>query len=255
MRKMPGLSTVVVLGALAGAACSRGTAPAPATGIANTPAPAAAKSAAPAAPAATPAARKEVLVAVAGATGHGKSTLLAAIAKGLAEPVDGRRRSYQELKLGGRVEVGFEAGGRTVTLREYPSHAEAVRALADRQSGLAGFVLVVEQPAAIVKETREQIQAAGQAGLRPLVLVQTKDDLVDDVELKDLEQDEIEQALVQAKLLGEKEGGTWEAGKFKPGTALACVRLSARRALEGDARSREAVARLIALIEKQAAAR
>jgi len=223
----------------------------PSAAVAAAPEPAA--TAAPATPAAAePGQPEPVLVAIAGADGHGKTTLLAAVSQSLAKRGQGKAAGYDELESGKGAEIAFDSGGRRLVLKEYPSHDALVKALGGRGSRPAGLVLVVAQAEGITKQTREEISAAGKAKLRPLLVVQTKDDIVDDAELKDLEQSEIEQALVDAGLLAEADAGTWEKGKYKPGTRLPFLRVSAKRALEGDAGAQKRIAELIALIEKRA---
>lgn len=200
---------------------------------------------------ATPTTAAPRVVAVAGADGHGKTTLLAAVSQSLATRGLGKAQSYEQLNASSGAEISFDSGGRRLTLKEYPSHAALVAALG-KPASLEGFVLVVAQAEGIAAQTREQIAAAGKAKLKPLLVVQTKDDWVDDAELKDLEQSEIEQALVEAGLLAEKDAGTWEEGKYKPGTRLPFLRVSAKRALEGDAKAQAAIAQLTTAIEKRA---
>jgi len=206
-------------------------------------------------PAPTPEAPLPVTIAVAGADGHGKSTLLAAISQALAKRGLGSPRSVAQLSSAAGAELAFDSGARRLTLKEYGSQAALVAALGKRGSGLAGFVLVVAQADGLRPQTREQIEAAGKVGLKPLLVAQTKDDIVDDAELKDLEQSEIEQALVEAGLLAEADAGTWEKGKYKPGTKLPFLRVSAKRALEGDAGAQKAIAALVTTLEKRAGGR
>lgn len=200
-----------------------------------------------------PASAKAINILVAGADGHGKSTLIDAIARVLAKPTDGRARNPRQSKVGGVTHLSFDAGGREVVLLDFPSHADVLAAIGSRRADLGGLLLVVAQAEGLMKQTREQIEAAGKRGLRPLAVVQTKDDLIDDAELKDLELGEIEQALVDAGLLAEKDAGTWEKGKFVPGPGLRSFRVSARNALAGDAAASRVIATLVEEVERRAA--
>jgi hypothetical protein len=200
---------------------------------------------------AVPDAPKPVVIAIAGADQHGKTTLLSAMSRALAKRGMGSPRSVEALRSGSGADIGFDSGARRIILRDYPSHQALVSALAKQGSGLGGFILVVALADGITQQTRDQIVAAGKGRQRLLAVAQTKDDLVDDEELKDLEQSEIEQACVDNGLLAEADAGTWVKGQYKPGTRLPFLRVSAKRALEGDAKAEERIAQLATLIIKQ----
>lgn len=193
----------------------------------------------------------EVRIAIAGAQGHGQTALLAAITKNLAAKGLAEERSLADLDAAGTasVEVSFPSGDRRVTLIDYRDPSALVQDLGSPTSGLDGLVMVVAQAEGVRQQTRDQFAAAGRAGLTSILIFQSKDHLVDDVELKDLEQSEIEQVMVDSGLLAEEDAGVWEGGAFKPGTVVKAFRGSAERALEGDAAALTRIEDLVDAIE------
>lgn len=195
-------------------------------------------------------------VVITGADGHGKTTLLAAITEVLAQRGLADQRSYDDLVAAGgagSAEIAYDSAGHRIALIDYASHAGIMAALSDAASAVDAVILVVAQAEGIRQQTRDQIAAAGEAGIPAVLVFQSKDDWVDDAELKDLEQSEIEQALVESGLMAEEDAGTWEGGSFKPGAAEV-FRGSALRALDGDAAARAPIEALVDAIDRLAAA-
>lgn len=199
------------------------------------------------------AALPEFEVVLAGADGHGKTTLLAAMTRVLAERGLTEDRSYDDLAKAsatGGVGVDYRAAGHRITLRDHGGHGQIMAALGSKVP--AALVLVIGQAEGPDEQTRQQIAAAASAGKPPVAVFLSKGDLVDDEELRILVLAEIEQLLVEQGLVSAESVGTWEAGTYRPGQTLAFSG-SALRALEGDAVALGAVGNLIDAVDRLAA--
>src|SRR3954449_11998786 len=172
---------------------------------------------------------------------HGKTTLTAAITTVLAKKGLAQARAYdqsdnapEEKERGitiNTTHVEYATAKRHYAHVDCPGHADYVKNMITGAAQMDGAILVVSAADGPMPQTREHILLARQVGVPAIVVALNKVDMVDDEELLDLVELEVRE------LLNEYEF---------PGDDVPVVKVSALKALEGDA---EAVAGILALME------
>src|SRR5213596_3538376 len=187
--------------------------------------------------------KPHVNVGTIGHVDHGKSTTTAAIVhvqslKGLAQPI-----SYADITKGGTVRdetktvtiavshVEYSTPNRHYAHVDCPGHADYVKNMITGAAQMDGGILVVSAVDGPMPQTREHVLLARQVNVPYLVVALNKVDAIDDPELLDLVELEVRELL--------KSYGF-------PGDDIPVVRLSALKALQGDA---EGVAGVMKLME------
>ncbi len=176
--------------------------------------------------------KPHVNVGTIGQTGHGKSTLTAAITltqskKGLArfcrlEEAGSPRRALEEREQGMSIlatHVEYESDRRHYGHVDCPGHADYVKNMIVGAAQMDGAILVVSAVDGPMPRAREHLLLARQAGISALVVYLNKCDAVEERDLLDLVEIEIRDML---KYYG------------FPGDDVPIVRGSAQRALEGE---------------------
>ena len=175
---------------------------------------------------------------------HGKTTLTAAITnilskRGQAEYVefDNIDKAPEERERGITINIAhveYETEGRHYAHVDCPGHADYVKNMITGAAQMDGAVLVVSAPDGPMPQTREHILLARQVGVPYIVVALNKIDMLDDEELLELVELEIRE------LLGEYGF---------PGDDIPVVKVSALKAIEGDAGAAEQVVELMDQID------
>ncbi len=162
---------------------------------------------------------------------HGKTTLTAAITKVLSENGTGTVASKfdeidkapEEKQRGitiNSAHVEYETANRHYAHVDCPGHADYVKNMITGAAQMDGAILVVSATDGPMPQTREHILLARQVGVPYIVVALNKADAVDDEELLELVELEVRELLSSYEF---------------PGDDIPVVRVSALKALEGDA--------------------
>jgi elongation factor Tu len=173
---------------------------------------------------------------------HGKTTLTAAITKVLHErnpevpytPFDQIDKAPEEKQRGITISIAhveYETDRRHYAHVDMPGHADYIKNMITGAAQIDGAILVVSAPDGPMPQTREHVLLARQVGVPYIVVALNKVDMVDDEELLELVELEVRELLTQYEF---------------PGDDTPIIRLSALKALEGDA---GAEAQVLALME------
>ena len=172
---------------------------------------------------------------------HGKTTLTAAISrtlasKGLAEytPFDEIDKAPEEKARGITISIAhieYETENRHYAHVDMPGHADYIKNMITGAAQVDGAILVVAATDGPMPQTREHVLLARQVGVPYIVVALNKSDMVDDEELLELVELEVRE------LLNEYEF---------PGDDAPVVRVSALKALEGDAAWQDKIMELMA---------
>jgi elongation factor Tu len=162
---------------------------------------------------------------------HGKTTLTAAITKVLHErnpevpftPFDQIDKAPEEKQRGITISIAhveYETDRRHYAHVDMPGHADYIKNMITGAAQIDGAILVVSAPDGPMPQTREHVLLARQVGVPYIVVALNKVDMVDDEELLELVELEVRELLTQYEF---------------PGDDTPIIRLSALKALEGDA--------------------
>ncbi|MGI8777201.1 MAG: elongation factor Tu [Acidimicrobiales bacterium] len=162
---------------------------------------------------------------------HGKTTLTAAVTKVLHEqddsvaftPFDQIDKAPEEKARGITIAIAhveYETPKRHYAHVDMPGHADYIKNMITGAAQVDGAILVVSAADGPMPQTREHVLLARQVGVPYIVVALNKADAVDDPELLDLVELEVRE------LLSDNE---------YPGDDTPVVRVSALKALEGDA--------------------
>ena len=175
---------------------------------------------------------------------HGKTTLTAAITnilskRGQAEYVefDNIDKAPEERERGITINIAhveYETEGRHYAHVDCPGHADYVKNMITGAAQMDGAVLVVSAPDGPMPQTREHILLARQVGVPYIVVALNKVDMLDDEELLELVELEIRELLSEYGF---------------PGDDIPVVKVSALKAIEGDAGAAEQVVGLMDQID------
>src|SRR4051794_23522173 len=173
---------------------------------------------------------------------HGKTTLTAAITKVLHDQnpknsftaFDQIDKAPEEKARGITINIAhveYETANRHYAHVDMPGHADYIKNMITGAAQVDGAILVVAATDGPMPQTREHVLLARQVGVPSIVVALNKVDQVDDEELLELVELEVRE------LLNEYEF---------PGDDTPIVRVSALKALEGDA---DAAAGVVALMD------
>jgi elongation factor Tu len=178
---------------------------------------------------------------------HGKTTLTAAITKVLAD-ADPTNNSFtefanidkapEERERGITINIShveYETPNRHYAHVDMPGHADYIKNMITGAAQVDGAILVVSAADGPMPQTREHVLLARQVGVPAIVVALNKVDMVDDEELLDLVELEVRE------LLNEYEF---------PGDDVPVVKVSALKALEGDATATEQILELMAAVDE-----
>ncbi|MEY2885693.1 MAG: elongation factor Tu [Actinomycetota bacterium] len=171
---------------------------------------------------------------------HGKTTLTAAISatlatKGLAEVTafDQIDKAPEEKARGITISIAhieYESEKRHYAHVDMPGHADYIKNMITGAAQVDGAILVVAATDGPMPQTREHVLLARQVGVPYIVVALNKADMVEDEELLELVEIEVRDLLSSYEF---------------PGDTAPVVRVSALKALQGDAGAQEQVMNLI----------
>jgi elongation factor Tu len=173
---------------------------------------------------------------------HGKTTLTSAITqvlhkldpKVMVRTFDSIDNAPEEKERGitiATAHVEYSTKNRHYAHVDCPGHADYIKNMITGAAQMDGAILVVSAADGPMPQTREHILLARQVGVPYVVVCMNKIDMVDDPELLDLVELEVRELLTFYEF---------------PGDEIPVVRVSALKALEGDA---EAEKQVLALME------
>src|SRR3954468_9945609 len=161
---------------------------------------------------------------------HGKTTLTAAITKGLTEKHGGKAYAFDEIDKAPEEKargitisishVEYETDNRHYAHVDMPGHADYIKNMITGAAQIDGAILVVAATDGPMAQTREHVLLARQVGVPYIVVALNKADMVDDEELLDLVELEVRELLSEYEF---------------PGDDTPVIRVSALKGLEGDA--------------------
>src|SRR3954465_10207915 len=173
---------------------------------------------------------------------HGKTTLTAAITKVLADQ-DPSSTSFtefanidkapEERERGITINIShveYETADRHYAHVDMPGHADYIKNMITGAAQVDGAILVVSAADGPMPQTREHVLLPRQVGVPSIVVALNKVDQVDDEELLDLVELEVRELLSEYEF---------------PGDDTPVIRVSALKALEGDAAAAEGVLELM----------
>ncbi|GAA1257382.1 elongation factor Tu [Oryzihumus leptocrescens] len=163
---------------------------------------------------------------------HGKTTLTAAISKVLHDkypdlnpftPFDEIDKAPEEKQRGITISIAhieYQTEARHYAHVDCPGHADYVKNMITGAAQMDGAILVVAATDGPMPQTKEHVLLARQVGVPYIVVALNKADMVDDEEILELVEMEVRELLSSYEF---------------PGDDLPVVRVSALKALEGDA--------------------
>jgi len=177
---------------------------------------------------------------------HGKTTLTAAITKVLhdkypnlnqASAFDMIDKAPEERQRGITISIAhveYQTEKRHYAHVDCPGHADYVKNMITGAAQMDGAILVVAATDGPMPQTREHVLLAKQVGVPYIVVALNKADMVDDEEIMELVEMEVRELL---------------SAQEYPGDDLPVVRVSALKALEGDAEWADAIVSLMDAVD------
>ncbi len=189
--------------------------------------------------------KPHVNVGTIGHVDHGKTTLTAAItkvlaAKGLASyrDLDSIDNAPEEKARGVTIAIAhveYETENRHYAHVDCPGHADYIKNMITGAAQMDGAILVVSAPDGPMPQTREHILLARQVEVPRILVALNKVDMMDDEELLELVELEVRELLDRYEF---------------PGDDTPIVRVSALKALDGDADAEQGILDLVAAMDE-----
>lgn len=177
---------------------------------------------------------------------HGKTTLTAAISKVLHDkypdvnpftPFDEIDKAPEERLRGITISIAhveYQTEGRHYAHVDCPGHADYIKNMITGAAQMDGAILVVAGTDGPMPQTKEHVLLARQVGVPAIVVALNKCDMVDDEDLLELVEVEVRDLLNKYEF---------------PGDDTPVVRISALKALEGDAKWSESIGALMDAVD------
>tara|TARA_B100001750_G_scaffold73396_1_gene58520 strand:- start:3013 stop:4197 length:1185 start_codon:yes stop_codon:yes gene_type:complete len=189
--------------------------------------------------------KPHVNVGTIGHVDHGKTSLTAAITKVLSEKSDITQfvafdqidKAPEERARGVTISIAhveYETENRHYAHVDCPGHADYIKNMITGAAQMDGAILVVSAPDGPMPQTREHILLARQVNVPSIVVALNKVDMMDDPELLELVELEVRDLLNQYDF---------------PGDDIPICRVSAVKALEGDAEAAEGILELMNAVD------
>src|SRR5215212_5392238 len=194
--------------------------------------------------------KPHVNVGTIGHIDHGKTTLTAALTKVSADkgwakfiPYDevakasesqGRRDETKILTIA-TSHVEYSTAKRHYAHVDCPGHADYIKNMITGAAQMDGAILVVSAADGPMPQTREHVLLARQVNVPYIVVALNKVDMVDDPELLDLVELEVRELLTEYEF---------------PGDDVPVVRVSALKALDGDAEAADGIVELMKAVDE-----
>lgn len=178
---------------------------------------------------------------------HGKTTLSAAISTALSKQPGNPTKKLEFFDIDNAPEekergvtinishIEYETNKRHYAHIDCPGHADYIKNMITGAAQMDGAILVVSAPDGPMPQTREHILLANQVNVPALVVALNKVDMVDDPELLDLVEMEIRELLKKYQF---------------PGDEVPIVRVSALKALNGDAEAEKGILELMSKVDE-----
>jgi elongation factor Tu len=190
--------------------------------------------------------KPHVNVGTIGHVDHGKTSLTAAITMTLAKnnpkvavrSFDSIDNAPEEKARGitiNAAHVEYETKERHYAHVDCPGHADYIKNMITGAAQMDGAILVVSAADGPMPQTREHILLARQVGVPAIVVALNKVDAVDDPELLDLVELEVRELLSKYEF---------------PGDQIPIVRVSALKALNGDAEAQASIVKLMDEVDR-----
>jgi elongation factor Tu len=178
---------------------------------------------------------------------HGKTTLTAAISKVLhdkfpainpdTQAFDQIDKAPEERQRGITISIAhveYQTQARHYAHVDCPGHADYIKNMITGAAQMDGAILVVAATDGPMPQTKEHVLLARQVGVPYIVVALNKADMVDDEEILELVELEVRELLSEYEF---------------PGDDLPVVRVSALKALEGDAEWSEKLLELMDAVD------
>ena len=189
--------------------------------------------------------KPHVNVGTIGHVDHGKTTLTAAITKVLADKgmanfrdLDSIDNAPEEKARGVTIAIAhveYETENRHYAHVDCPGHADYIKNMITGAAQMDGAILVVSAPDGPMPQTREHILLARQVEVPRILVALNKVDMMDDEELLELVELEVRELLSRYEF---------------PGDDTPIVRVSALKALAGDADAQQGILDLVAAMDE-----
>jgi elongation factor Tu len=190
--------------------------------------------------------KPHVNVGTIGHVDHGKTTLTSAITmvmnkkfpKVQVRSFDSIDNAPEERERGitiATAHVEYETDNRHYAHVDCPGHADYVKNMITGAAQMDGAILVVSAADGPMPQTREHILLARQVGVPRIVVALNKVDAVDDKELLDLVELEVRELLKSYQF---------------PGDEIPVVKISALKAMQGDAEAQKGIQALMDAVDK-----
>jgi len=191
--------------------------------------------------------KPHVNIGTIGHVDHGKTTLTAAITHVLSKQpgnptkplkVDEIDNAPEEKERGVTINIfhaEYETDKRHYAHIDAPGHADYIKNMITGAAQMDGAILVVSAPDGPMPQTREHIILARQVNVPALVVALNKIDQVDDPEIISLVEADIRDLLKKYQY---------------PGDEIPIVRVSAIKALEGDAEAEKQILELMKAVDE-----
>ena len=187
--------------------------------------------------------KPHVNIGTIGHVDHGKTTLTAAITTVLAKNFPGGvNKAYafdqidsapEEKQRGVTINIShveYETDKRHYAHIDAPGHADYIKNMITGAAQMDGAILVVSAPDGPMPQTREHVILARQVNVPSLIVALNKCDAMDDPELLELVEADIRDLLKKYQF---------------PGDTTPILRVSALKALEGDAEAEKGILELM----------
>ncbi|MFG2793329.1 elongation factor Tu [Streptomyces sp. NPDC048419] len=177
---------------------------------------------------------------------HGKTTLTAAITKVLHDrhpdlnpftPFDQIDKAPEERQRGITISIAhveYQTEHRHYAHVDCPGHADYIKNMITGAAQMDGAILVVAATDGPMPQTKEHVLLARQVGVPYIVVALNKTDMVDDEEILELVELEVRELLTDYEF---------------PGDEVPVVKVSALKALEGDAQWTQSVLDLLEAVD------
>src|SRR5213075_998560 len=190
--------------------------------------------------------KPHVNVGTIGHIDHGKTTLTSAITKVLHTKFSAVAvrdfgtidNAPEERERGITIAVAhveYETATRHYAHIDCPGHADYIKNMINGAAQMDGAILVVAANDGPMPQTREHILLARQVGVPRIVVALNKVDAVDDKELLDLVELEVRELLKSYQF---------------PGDEIPVVKISALKAMQGDAEAEAGILKLMSEVDK-----
>jgi elongation factor Tu len=191
--------------------------------------------------------KPHVNIGTIGHVDHGKTTLTAAITKVLHDkypdlndefPFDDIDKAPEEKQRGITINIAhveYQTEKRHYAHVDAPGHADYIKNMITGAAQMDGAILVVAATDGPMPQTKEHVLLARQVGVPYILVALNKADMVDDEEILELVELEVRELLSEYEF---------------PGDDVPVVKVSALKALEGDAEWVKTVEELMAAVDE-----